>query len=71
MTNAANIVGTQAMAAGSPWGKMLTELSTYKFGARNMADGLFGAGPWGKGGGSSSNSRLNILALVEMSKMGR
>ena len=33
MTNAADIVGTQAMAAGSPWGKMLTELSTYKFGA--------------------------------------
>ena len=33
ITNAANTIGNQAMAAGSPWGKMLTELSTYKFGA--------------------------------------
>ena len=33
ITSAANTIGNQAMAAGSPWGKMLTELSTYKFGA--------------------------------------
>jgi hypothetical protein len=33
ITAAANTIGNQAMAAGSPWGKMLTELSTYKFGA--------------------------------------
>jgi len=32
ITAAANTIGNQAMAAGSQWGKMLTELSTYKFG---------------------------------------
>lgn len=33
MTNAASTIGSQEMMAGSPWGKLMTNLSTYNFGA--------------------------------------